>query len=245
MKIVIVEDELRIRNGLAHLIPKISESYRVVAEAENGYDGIRCVQDLTPDVVITDICMPKTDGLKMISEIQALSLNPKFIVISGYAEFNYAQQAMHLGVQEYLLKPISVDSLTATLARLEKSLTGEAQNTTENEGRYSAMVSDMVNTINSKYGQHLRMDMFAEKYRVTPEYLSTLFTKETQTTFSNYLKTVRMEKAKELLETSNLKIYEIACRVGYPEQKYFSKVFKEYAGSSAKQYIVKRQHTSG
>ena len=240
MKILIVEDELRIRNGLIHLIPKISPSYQIVAEAENGYDGVRCAQDFTPDVIITDICMPKSDGLKMIEEIQALGLHPTFVVLSGYAEFKYAQQAMRLGVKDYLLKPISVDILTETLARLEHP--EEQQKPDEKSSQnYSVMVADMVNTIDTQYGQHLRLDLFADKYRMTPEYLSTLFTKETQTTFSNYLKTVRMEKAKELLETSNLKIYEIACRVGYPEQKYFSKVFKEYTGVSAKQYVTKKK----
>jgi Response regulator containing CheY-like receiver domain and AraC-type DNA-binding domain len=240
MKILIVEDELRIRNGLIHLIPKISPTYQIVAEAENGYDGVRCAQDFTPDIVITDICMPKSDGLKMIEEIQALGLRPTFVVLSGYAEFKYAQQAMRLGVKDYLLKPISVDILTETLARLEHP--EEQQKPDEKSPQnYSVMVADMVNTIDTQYGQHLRLDLFADKYRMTPEYLSTLFTKETQTTFSNYLKTVRMEKAKELLETSSLKIYEIACRVGYPEQKYFSKVFKEYTGVSAKQYVTKKK----
>ena len=72
----------------------------------------------------------------------------------------------------------------------------------------------------------------------SPEYLSNLFAKETGMTFSNYLKKVRIEKAKELILTTDMKIYEVACSVGYPDQKYFSKVFKEYTGVSAKQYAI-------
>lgn len=74
---------------------------------------------------------------------------------------------------------------------------------------------------------------------MTPEYLGNLFAKETGITFSNYLRQVRMEKAKELLTGTDMKIYEVACAVGYPDQKYFSKVFKEYVGVSAKQFALK------
>lgn len=243
MKILIVEDEFHIRNGLIHLIPNISPSYQVIAHAEDGREGLLYAREYEPDVVITDIRMPKIDGLKMIEEIQTLGLHPEFIVLSGYAEFEYARTAIRLGVKEYLLKPISVDILTETLKRSEKALSQETdgeQQCPENEN-YSAAVADMVQTIRRDYGKRLYLDMFSEKYKMTPEYLSTLFTKETQMTFSNYVKKVRIERAKELLDTTDLKIYEIACRVGYPEQKYFSKVFKESVGVSAKQYVVQKK----
>lgn len=242
MKIMIVEDELRIRNGLAYLIPKIDNAYKIVAEAENGYEGICFARDFLPDVVITDIKMPKITGLKMIEQIQLLNLHPEYIVLSGYADFKYAQKAIQLGVKEYLLKPISVDELTKALKKIAKRMEEKKQIPEEQvHGTYSKIVDNMVETIHKHYGQRLGLEMFSEKYKMTPEYLSTFFAKETQTTFSNYLRTVRMEKAKEFLETSNLKVYEVGCQVGYPIQKYFSKVFKEYTGVSAKQYVMEKR----
>ena len=94
----------------------------------------------------------------------------------------------------------------------------------------SDIVREMINVIEESYGMKLQLDVIAEKFHMTPEYLGNLFAKETGITFSNYLRQVRMEKAKELLTGTDMKIYEVACAVGYPDQKYFSKVFKEYGG---------------
>ena len=227
MRIVVVEDELRVRHSLVKCIEKISPDYRVVAEADNGYEGMKAVRDFEPDVVITD-------GLSMIRQLKNMGLNPVFIILSGYAEFGYAQEGVRLGIRDYLLKPITVNNLRETLANIENRGREEE---VEEEKQYSACIRAMVETIHNEYGKHLGMDLFAGKYKMAPEYLSTLFAKETGKTFSNYLKEVRMQKAKQLLEETDMKIYEIACQTGYPDQKYFSKVFKEYAGVSAKQYV--------
>lgn len=234
MRIVVIEDELRVRHSLVKCIGKINPDYRVVAEADNGYEGMKAVRDFEPDVVITDIQMPKVDGLSMIRQLKNMGLNPIFIILSGYAEFGYAQEGVRLGICDYLLKPITVNNLRETLENIENR--GREEEPKE-EKHYSACIGAMVDTIHHEYGKHLGMDLFAGKYKMAPEYLSTLFAKETGKTFSSYLKEVRMQKAKQLLEETDMKIYEIACQTGYPDQKYFSKVFKEYAGVSAKQYV--------
>ncbi|HIU77045.1 MAG TPA: response regulator [Candidatus Pelethocola excrementipullorum] len=234
-RIIVVEDEFRIRQGLANLIKKIDSECKVVGEAENGYEGLKLIRDLEPDFVITDIQMPKMNGLEMIEKVIEYGIRCRFVILSGYAEFDYAQKGIRLGVEDYLLKPVTITKVRELVSRLMEE--DEREEPREDE-RYSKVVNDMVNTIDSDYGQRLGMDLFAEKYRLTPEYLSLLFTKETGTTFSNYVKKIRMEHAKELLLGSNLKIYEVACRVGYSDQKYFSKVFKEYTGVSAKQYVL-------
>lgn len=235
MRIVVVEDELRVRHSLVKCIQKIDPEYCVVAEADNGYEGIKMILDYEPDVVITDIQMPKVDGLNMIRQVKNMNLNPVFIILSGYAEFEYAQEGVRLGIKDYLLKPITVANLRETLENVENR---KETVTDETETEYSSCVRVMVETIHQKYSSHLGLELFAGMFKMSPEYLSTLFAKETGKTFSNYLKEIRMEKAKNLLQETDLKIYEIACRTGYPDQKYFSKVFKEYTGVSAKQYVT-------
>ncbi len=238
VKIIIVEDEYRIRTGLGNLIEKVNASCKVIAEAENGYEGLKLIQNLEPDIVITDISMPKFDGLQMIEKANELGLSCKFVILSGYANFEYAQKGIHLGVKEYLLKPVTITNVRELLSKLAESETEVKEHREESENGFSSVVSDMIHIIETNYGQHLGLDYFVDKYRLTPEYISILFTKETGVTFSNYLKKVRIEKAKELLMNTNIKIYEVACRVGYPDQKYFSKVFKEYTGVSAKQFVL-------
>jgi two-component system response regulator YesN len=238
VKIIVVEDEYRIRTGLSNLIGKVNANCKVIAEAENGYEGLKLIQSLEPDIVITDISMPKFDGLQMIEKAIELGIQSKFVILSGYATFEYAQKGIRLGVKEYLLKPVTITNVRELLDKLVESETPAEQMENETEQGHSQVVSDMLRTIDASYGQRLGLEYFVEKYRLTPEYISILFTKETGVTFSNYLKKVRIEKAKELLLNTNIKIYEVACRVGYPDQKYFSKVFKEYTGVSAKQFVL-------
>lgn len=234
-RIIIVEDEFRIRQGLANLIQKIHKDYIVVGEAENGYIGFNMIRDLQPDIVITDIQMPKMDGLAMIENVQALGVDCDFVILSGYAQFQYAQQGIRFGVREYLLKPVTITMVRELLERL---LAEDVKPEEPLPGHYSKVVQDMCQIIEHQYAQRLGLDLFAQKYKRTPEYLSVLFAKETGITFSNYLKRIRVEHAQKLLLNSNMKIYEVACRVGYPDQKYFSKVFKDYTGVSAKSYVM-------
>ena len=235
-KIIIVEDEFRIRNGLSTLINKLDMGCKVIGEAENGFEGLKMISDMEPEVVITDIKMPKMDGLSMIRQAKEMGASCDFIILSGYAEFEYAQQGIQLGVMDYLLKPASVSDVKELLNKLneEKEITQGLDR--EN---CSDIVREMINVIEESYGMKLQLDVIAEKFHMTPEYLGNLFAKETGITFSNYLRQVRMEKAKELLTGTDMKIYEVACAVGYPDQKYFSKVFKEYVGVSAKQFALK------
>jgi two-component system, response regulator YesN len=235
--IIIVEDEFRIRQGLGHLINKIDMGCKVIGEAENGYEGLKMIHDVDPDIVITDIQMPKFDGLQMIQKAKEMGATCEFIILSGHANFDYAKKGIHLGVNEYLLKPITITDVKNLLQKLTKEET-KVKEELENKEGYSKAVKDMIKTIEEGYGMRLGLDTFAEKYRLTPEYLSNLFAKETGITFSNYLKKIRIEKAKLLILATDMKIYEIACSVGYPDQKYFSKVFKKYVGVSAKQFAL-------
>jgi two-component system response regulator YesN len=235
IKIVIVEDEYRVRHGLSQLINKLETRCKVVGEAENGYEGLMLIQDIQPDVVITDIKMPKMDGLEMIKRVSDMKVNTKFIILSGHAEFELAQAGLRLGAYDYLLKPVTI---TKVKELLEGLTDGTSEKLMVEEEKYSKIVQDMKETIDSSYGLRLSLSSFAEKYRMTPEYISGLFAKEIGVTYSDYIKEVRIEKAKELLTNSNLKVYEVACQVGYPDQKYFSKIFKDYTGISAKQYAM-------
>ncbi len=121
MKILIVEDEVRIREGLRKLILKMDEDYQIVGEAENGRQGYELINEMKPDLVITDIRMPLMDGLEMIEAAQSNHCLFKTIVLSAYSEFTYAQQAIKLGVTDYLIKPIVISDLT----RLLQSITAQ------------------------------------------------------------------------------------------------------------------------
>ena len=109
--VLIVDDEQLIRQGLRARIEYLGIDVDEIFEADNGLMALG-IQDEHPiDLVITDIRMPDMDGLELIQEMQKKNNQIKFIVLSGYAEFSYAETAIRLGVKAYLLKPVSNDDL--------------------------------------------------------------------------------------------------------------------------------------
>lgn len=119
MKIIIVEDEIRIREGICNLVERIDDNYEVVAVASNGKDGYDLICEHSPDIVISDILMPEMNGIEMLEKLKNEGRMPHTILLSAYSEFSYAQTAIRLGVREYLTKPVTIDELTNALSRLE------------------------------------------------------------------------------------------------------------------------------
>ena len=116
--LLIVDDEELIRQGLIARIEYLEIDVDEIFEAENGKEALEMV-DLHPiDIIITDIKMPDMNGIDMIQEIQKRKNGIQFVVLSGYAEFSYAETAIRLGVKAYLLKPLSNDKLKNTFQRL-------------------------------------------------------------------------------------------------------------------------------
>ncbi|WP_336776198.1 response regulator transcription factor [Paenibacillus sp. MMO-58] len=125
LKVMIVEDEPLIRAGLKHYFPWEQLGVGGIVEAENGKIGVDVALREEPDLIVTDIRMPEMNGLEMIEQLKPLLPNASFIILTGYNEFKYAQEAIRLGVvQEYLLKPleydVSMEAITACISRLEQ-----------------------------------------------------------------------------------------------------------------------------
>lgn len=129
MRIVVVEDEIKIMQGLVALINK-NTNHTVVGEGKNGIDGIELVKRFKPDLVITDIKMPDMDGIEMITMLKEMGEKHKTIILSGFSDFSYAQQAIKLGVSEYLLKPITAEDIQNSLNIIEQLFELEQQRQT-------------------------------------------------------------------------------------------------------------------
>lgn len=126
-RLMIVDDEDRLREGLVRRIDWEASGFAVVGQAENGQAGLELSERLAPDVIITDIKMPFMDGLEMSRRILEKQPGVKIIVLSGFDDFEYAQEALALGTVEYILKPISADELVRTLEKVRVRLTDELQ----------------------------------------------------------------------------------------------------------------------
>jgi len=118
-KMVIVDDEYIVVEGLKAMIAREKLDYEVVGFAYDGITALEVIRTTKPDVVITDIRIPGLDGLSLIEETKEFLTNTAFIVISGYNEFEYARRALSLGVKGYIDKPITIEKVSAVLARIE------------------------------------------------------------------------------------------------------------------------------
>lgn len=127
-KVLIVDDERLIREGLQTLIDWEAHGFRVAGAADDGSDALDKLPRLQPDVIIVDIRMPGMDGLNMMRVIQEREIKPPhFIILSGHAEFQYAREALRLKADSYLLKPVDEEELIANLAKLRAVLDQERQ----------------------------------------------------------------------------------------------------------------------
>jgi len=120
--ILLVDDESAVREGIRNRTPWERYNFRVVGEAGNGIEALEMIEELHPDVVITDIKMPYLDGMELIKEIRKSHPPVTIIIISGYDEFTYAQQAIRYDVSEYVLKPVTSEDICNLLERTAKHL---------------------------------------------------------------------------------------------------------------------------
>lgn len=125
MRVVVVEDEMPIREGMAKLLHQINPNYALIGKAEDGLSGYELVVEKKPDLVIMDIRMPGMDGLAMLKKLNEAGINCKAIVLTAHSEFDYAKQAIELGVLSYLLKPLKLPELKRALEHADQMIRNE------------------------------------------------------------------------------------------------------------------------
>lgn len=144
-KIIIIDDEPMIIKGLTTLVPWFEIGCEVVGVAENGIDGLEQVKTLQPDIVISDIQMPKLSGLEMIRALAQARINVKCILLTGYRQFEYAKEAIDLGVQKYLLKPTNLEEIKAAVVEMTQ-LIDEEQSKEESIKQLKQRLEELENT---------------------------------------------------------------------------------------------------
>ncbi|MEI3219816.1 MAG: response regulator [Lachnoclostridium sp.] len=124
MRIVIVEDEIKIREGMGKMIES-QTGHMVVGEAADGEEGLEMVLRFKPDLVITDIRMPRMSGLQMLKELAERKVRTHIVILTGYSDFEYAQKAIRYGADDYLLKPLAIEDVRKMLKDIEAKIQEE------------------------------------------------------------------------------------------------------------------------
>lgn len=125
LRIILVDDEFYFREALKITVHWEQLGFEICGEAKNGKDALEKIEALKPDVALVDINMPIMDGLEFSQVVKERELNIKIVILTGYSEFNYAKEAVHLGVKNYILKPIDENELANTLLQIKEIIESE------------------------------------------------------------------------------------------------------------------------
>lgn len=243
-KLLIADDEDAVRLGISKYIKLHTDLFDQIYTAENGQQALDLIVLHRPDIMILDVSMPLKNGVEVMQEASAMGIMPVTVILSGYDEFKYAQQAVRYGAREYLLKPTRSTDILALVLKLADEIYGKEEKQEEplaGEGVPQAVLR-AEQYIREHYHEDISAQQAADYAGITAGYLSTLFSQYRGYGFSDLVNSIRIERACTYLEQGYLKNYEIAYKVGYRDEKYFSKTFKKLKGISPAEY---KKRTSG
>lgn len=237
--VFLADDEIWVSMGLKKMIGRSGTAFQVIGEASDGVTAFEEIRRLRPDLLLADIRMPGLNGIELLKKIRENGLDTRVILVSGYAEFSYAQEAVRLGASDYLLKPVEEEELRNVLKKTEEELGGKDGAEGSVPGSPPTVLDRVIREIQERYTENITLSGLAEKYHLSPARLSGLLKNRLGLTFSEYLSAKRIQHAKELMRDESLSTAAIAEMCGYNDYFYFTKVFKKVAGMSPGKYRTK------
>lgn len=243
-KLLIMDDEPQILEGMKRILDWEQYGFGRIETCESTESAITKVVDMMPDIAIFDVCVGKNLGYEAIRKLNELHIPTKYVIMSGYSEFKYAQEAIRCGVKDYLLKPIERTKLQQVIEKIIVEDLGGTIGNLSNErnnidpvlkvsyDRLSKLVNRILLMIKTEYAQNITLKSVAERFQMNSTYLGQIFLKETGIKFSEYLMAYRMLLAKEKVQSTDEKISYIAFSVGYNNLNYFYTHFQSFFGKS-------------
>ena len=235
LRVLLVDDEIIIREGFKRLFDWEGHDCEVVGEAADGMEALAQIDALCPDIAIMDINIPIMNGLKVIQLSRIKHPDTAFVIVSGYDDFAYCREALRLQITDYILKPVNYEEFGTCIDNLKISLFERrmSEKPAEEEGR---AINSITRYLQEHLSEELSLSVLAEEFHLNPQYISQLFKNEIGVNFLAYLTGIRMEKAKKLLLSSSLSVAEVAERSGYADYRVFTKAFKKSEGVTPSQY---------
>ena len=231
MKIMIVDDEPKIRRGMKTLLEE-QDGFEVIGIYDNAMSSLSDMAEKQPNVLITDIKMPEYSGLDLIEKIREKDKKLYIIILSGYGSFKYAQRAIRSGVYRYLTKPTNPRELISVLREIELKIEGVNRTVSKSEEKESVEVGNLLirkalDYIELHYAEKIGLKTLSDALYISPNYFSDLFRRHMKVKFSDFLIEYRLKKACILLKKPEYKVSEISEMVGFRDSTYFSTVFKK------------------
>ena len=237
LRVLLVDDEIMIREGFKRLFDWQAHGCEVVGEAGDGMEALTQIDTLHPDIVIMDINIPIMNGLKVIQLSRIKHPGTAFVIVSGYDDFAYCREALRLQITDYILKPVNYEEFGSCIDNMKISLFERRVSAAEEpEKQEERTITGLTRYLQEHLAEEISLSVLADQFHLNPQYISQLFKSEIGVNFLAYLTNIRMEKAKKLLLTTSLSIAEVAEQSGYGDYRVFTKVFKKSEGVTPSQY---------
>ncbi|MEA4897523.1 MAG: response regulator [Christensenellaceae bacterium] len=259
-RLLVVDDEKLIAEGMRKAIDRLDLFETRVAHS--GAQALSIIDAERVHAMLLDISMPDMDGMELMRVLGERADRPLTIVISGYDEFAYARQALTYGAVDYVLKPVDSDDVAAMGRRLFALLEARAQQAAES-AHMKAMLSELLSerpaagdeaagpsadapqraaerarrAIAERFCErNLSVNALSATLGYSPNYLGNVFKRTYGMSINDCINQHRVAEAKRLMDETDMMVYEIAFKVGFSDQHYFSKTFKRHAGASPSEY---------
>ena len=243
LKVLIVDDEAVVRRGIMLGVDWASLGCAVVGEAANGEDGLAAAGRYSPNLIITDVRMPRMDGIEMMNCLRERGYAGHIIVLTAYNDFDYARSALRYGAADYLLKPFRDQELVAAIELVRQKEEAFSSRAAQDDllvlpkGDKSKYVLQTLEYIAGHYADaDINITTIARSIGISEGHLSHIFKKETSYTALGYLTQYRIHMARKFLSDCRYKVYEVAAMVGYRDVAYFGATFKKLTGLSPSEY---------
>ena len=232
MRVLIADDEPLELEQLEWMIHRFDPLWEV-RRASDGEEALKSIADEAFDLVLLDINMPGIDGLEVAAKTRERYPDLPIIMVTARTDFASTQQALRIGVTDYLGKPLIEREL---LEVLEKH--GRLRNRPK-----SNMIYKVQQLVQERFNQRISLVELAGEVHVHPAYLSRKFHEDAGIPLSDYINRYRLEQACEfLLHDPDRTIAEVAREVGFTSQHYFSTQFRRHTGQSSSQYREKKDN---
>jgi two-component system response regulator YesN len=246
LKILIVDDEKYEAVLMEKCVDWQHYGFEIIGSAQSAREALTLFNQAEPDIVLCDINMPVINGLELSRRMKEQKPDVHIIIVTGYREFAYAQQAVEIGIEKYILKPVQADELLMTAEKIQKEiayLTGTGAATGNEEQPKGELTRTAVAYIESNLSASgLSLKSVASVVYSNGSYLSRIFKEETGETVTEYILRRRMEKSKKILGSTDMRAYEVAAMVGMPDAHYFGQCFKRFTGMTVNEYRQKMHH---
>ena len=256
--ILVADDERWIRKGIIKMIDAENLKIKEIYEADSITAALHEFQLHKPDIILSDVIFPAENGCDFCEQVFSIKPETRIVMISAFDNFEFARWSIKYQAVDYLLKPVSKEQLNQVIcqcieqikkqgikdknafSQFLKTESQESDDKKENQMETEKTSEEQIETIMKRMKSNL-----TEKYTLTElaaecclseVYFSSLFKKVSSMSPMNYLAHIRIEKACELISSTNWRMVKIAKQVGYSDYQYFTKVFKKEIGKTPGEY---------